>query len=570
MEVTIYVLKAVRQGQLQALISNPDQSLTPNMLPWQDVTAIVVAFALWRFLVVFTRRSVLDDIKGPPGAKFVEGHMGSIFDIKHGLDYGERLSDEYGDVLKLRAMGSDVLWISDPRALEHMLLKAPAAWDASPLSTNLSHLLFGPGLLASSGGHHKKQRRLLNPMFSGNQMSNMVPLFYKIGHQLKGKLLEQFVGTGTKELDILDWMSRTTLEFVGQGSLGYEFDALEGRQDEYRDILQQLSPSMARLGIFDEIAAMFHGIGPAWFLRFIVNIIPLPPAVQEFKHIVDTMHKLSTRFFQRRKLLVEQDGVDVSGQEDLLSLLVRLNSHPNAEDRLSDQEAIAQLNTVVFAANDTTSGALCRVFELLASHPDIQIKLREELEHANADSGLDYDQLMSLPLLDAVCKETLRLHPPVPISSRCCQQDDVIPLQHPIKSKTGHTLTEVIIPKGAIAFIGISVVNRSKSIWGSNAREWIPERWLTSSPVTKTRLPGAFSSMMTFMGGERSCIGFRMAFLELKIVLSVLLLAFRFELSSEDVVWHLGATLAPFVQGKDGAPDRGPKMPMRLSRLGSS
>jgi cytochrome P450 len=64
----------------------------------------------------------------------------------------------------------------------------------------------------------------------------------------------------------------------------------------------------------------------------------------------------------------------------------------------------------MFAANDTTSGALSRVFGLLASHPDIQAKLREELEHAlNADSDLDYNQLMSLPLLDAVCKETLRL-----------------------------------------------------------------------------------------------------------------------------------------------------------------
>jgi cytochrome P450 len=63
----------------------------------------------------------------------------------------------------------------------------------------------------------------------------------------------------------------------------------------------------------------------------------------------------------------------------------------------------------MFAANDTTSGALSRVFGLLASHPDIQTKLREELELANADSGLEYDQLMSLPLLDAVCKETLRL-----------------------------------------------------------------------------------------------------------------------------------------------------------------
>jgi hypothetical protein len=61
-----------------------------------------------------------------------------------------------------------------------------------------------------------------------------------------------------------------------------------------------------------------------------------------------------------------------------------------------------------------------------------------------------------------------------------------------------------------------------------------------------------------------------MAFLELKIVLSVLLPTFRFEPGSEDVVWHLGATIAPFVQGKDGAPDRGPELPLRLSRVGTS
>jgi cytochrome P450 len=52
-----------------------------------------------------------------------------------------------------------------------------------------------------------------------------------------------------------------------------------------------------------------------------------------------------------------------------------------------------------------------------------------------------------------------------------------------------------MIPKGTIVFVGISAANRSNSIWGSNAHEWIPERWLTSDPVAKTRLPGAFSSM---------------------------------------------------------------------------
>jgi hypothetical protein len=82
---------------------------------------------------------------------------------------------------------------------------------------------------------------------------------------------------------------------------------------------------MARLGILEEIAAMLHGIGPPGFRRFIVNLIPLP-SVQQFKNIVDAMHKTATRLFQSRKLRVEQDGADNTGREDLLSLLGRRSS----------------------------------------------------------------------------------------------------------------------------------------------------------------------------------------------------------------------------------------------------
>lgn len=57
--------------------------------------------------------------------------------------------------------------------------------------------------------------------------------------QLKEKLLNH-IGTEPKEIDILDWMGRTTMEFIGQGSLGHQFDAFEGRQNEYRDALRCL------------------------------------------------------------------------------------------------------------------------------------------------------------------------------------------------------------------------------------------------------------------------------------------------------------------------------------------
>lgn len=59
---------------------------------------------------------------------------------------------------------------------------------------------------------------------------------------------------------------------------------------------------------------------------------------------------------------------------------------------------------------DTTSGALARILQLLADHPDVQTKLRAEILEAQGDGeDISYDQLVELPYLEAVCRETLRL-----------------------------------------------------------------------------------------------------------------------------------------------------------------
>lgn len=67
--------------------------------------------------------------------------------------------------------------------------------------------------------------------------------------------------------------------------------------------------------------------------------------------------------------------------------------------------------TLIFAAMDTTSGALSRILHLLAMHQDVQNKLRQEIAEARKQKGGDlaYDELVSLPYLDAICRETLRL-----------------------------------------------------------------------------------------------------------------------------------------------------------------
>ena len=69
---------------------------------------------------------------------------------------------------------------------------------------------------------------------------------------------------------------------------------------------------------------------------------------------------------------------------------------------------------------------------------------------------------------------------------------------YPIKSADGRSeIREIPLKKGSRVLISIYNANRSKAIWGEDAEEWKPERWLGKSPdeVAKVRLPGVYSSM---------------------------------------------------------------------------
>ena len=85
--------------------------------------------------------------------------------------------------------------------------------------------MLGDGLLATLGERHRKQRRLLNPVFSIAHMRHMLPIFYNITCKLQ-EAISIRVKDGQQEIDMLDWMGRTALELVGQAGLGWSFDPL--------------------------------------------------------------------------------------------------------------------------------------------------------------------------------------------------------------------------------------------------------------------------------------------------------------------------------------------------------
>ncbi|KAG6898697.1 hypothetical protein C0993_005050 [Termitomyces sp. T159_Od127] len=186
-----------------------------------------------------------------------------------------------------------------------------------------------------------------------------------------------------------------------------------------------------------------------------------------------------------------------------LTGVVRANSRATVTEKLSEEELTGQMTVLIFGAQDTTSSALSRILYLLSIHPDIQERVRDEVreklrqQRAEGDlSGrLDYDSVMALPILDAVIKETLRLYPPVPFVRRTAVKERVIPYSGIDEDVHPSTVT---VPVGTTVFVSIAGSNRLESVWGADAKEWKPERWLTEAAPTshsKLRLPGIYSGM---------------------------------------------------------------------------
>ncbi|EEB97172.1 hypothetical protein MPER_03560 [Moniliophthora perniciosa FA553] len=106
-------------------------------------------------------------------------------------------------------------------------------------------------------------------------------------------------------------------------------------------------------------------------------------------------------------------------------------------------------------------------------------------------------------------------------------------------------------------------LNRSPALWGEDANEWNPGRWLKPLPktVTDANLPGVYPNLygMSFSTGERFCIGFRYALLEMKVVLALLVHTFDFSLTQKKIFWKMTGVASPMVVGEG---DELPRLPL--------
>ncbi|GJJ11632.1 hypothetical protein Clacol_005868 [Clathrus columnatus] len=558
----------------------------------------VTTFLVIRALVRHFRRSVISSLPGPTHSSYLADalisdillcyssyisltvHVGNFKELTRSPEITDAhigWSAKYGTAFKIYGeMGVEMLFISDPKAIQYILNTSGYNFP-KPLSNRIGFtIMLGPGIVSAEGTQHARHRKILNPAFSFGTLREFLPLFRQKASKLVNKLKEEidFTTADPTVVDLVPWLSRTTLDIIGTASAEYDFEALDGVQNNklaqvynniFADAIYQMSDiNIAMPYILSKIPSFFTSI---------LTRLPLQ-TMSRFRNYM----KVATEVAQ--EVVDKQTHLYLHGKEgskDLMSLLVHANLSEDPKTKVAKNEILAQftyelrlyisarpntkIRTFFLAGHETTASALMWASFELSKHPEWQKKLREEIAKTRSqasergDMELTIADFDSMSHLQAVMKETLRAYPIVPYVLRQAGKDDCIPLSYPVPTVNGEMISDIPVNRGERVIISILAYNRLKSIWGEDADEWRPERFLNGNGTHSQVNLGLIANLATFSSGIRGCIGWRFSLLEMQAILIELLENFEFSPSPGNVEIIRGSTgvMAPMVKGSTSA-----------------
>ena len=462
----------------------------------------LAAYLFYTFIVHPNYVSSIRKLPGPKNESLWKGNLAPIFKAEPGA-WHEEMVDRYGHVLMYRGMfGSNRLYISDPKALSHILVKRSYDYPKPGQTRGFLKQIFGSGILFAEGEDHVRQRRIMAEPFNQKYVNSYKTTFddqaEKMLQKLKGEIDSNKDEDGFALIDIISWLSRTTLDVIGLVGFDHVFNSLDNPDSKLAVATAMLIQprGITVSGIMLQLASLYLPL---------VGRIPNERA-NALKASAKLLNEAAQSIIDERKQMAMNGNLD---KNDLISRMIKANLETNnPKEMMSDEELSGQVITFLLAGHETSSTTLTWCMMLLSKHPDVQKKLRDEVNgvlEGRALADLSADEISGLKYLDAVVRETLRFIPPVALTPRSSANDDVIPLSVPIKLKDGTYSDSVHVKKGQQIMIGVHAFNRSASIYGDDAKSFNPDRWLEDAGLPQSVKGGftAFAPILSFLGGPR-------------------------------------------------------------------
>ncbi|KAG0216091.1 hypothetical protein BGX28_005986 [Mortierella sp. GBA30] len=418
----------------------------------------------------------------------------------------------------LPGLGRTIM-VNDPAVLEHVLKTNFWAYEKGPIVQESMEDLLGAGIFGADGHQWKWQRKMASHIFNVKAFRDYTSNVFVQESKVVSNYFDTVADKGVV-VDIHDILLKFTLDSFGEVSFGKSFGCLANPESEV-----EFAAAFDRLNaIVSE--RLFKG---PWKLIEPLNGVGRQVA-KDKKIIVD----FALDIIRNRRI----SGFDKS-QKDLLQLFMDLkdeNGEVLSDDMLKDsilnfimyvsspllwlelpyvfcfctskqKEMIVDWSFAFFfrsAGRDTTAQALSWMFYLMhrsSTDKNIARKLREEIDTVLGDEMPTYESSKHMKYAEAW-------------NMKVCVEDDVLP-------------NGVKIKKGEFFQWSPWTMGRDTSIWGADAMEFNPERWLQGDKFSPTKFPA-------FHAGPRTCLGQQFATIEAITLMSLLFKRFDFELVDPD------------------------------------
>ncbi|XP_011866381.1 PREDICTED: cytochrome P450 6k1-like isoform X2 [Vollenhovia emeryi] len=348
-------------------------------------------------------------------------------------------------------------------------------------------------------------RTKLTPFFTSGKMKKIFELMLECGKDLDTYLESLKLGDNEKEIDIKDITATYATDIIGTAAYGFNVNSLNNPDAEFRKHGRTIFNFNIIRGV--EFIAIF----------FLPSVVKMIGAKMFGKKNSDFLRGVFWEIISQR---VKSGGK----RNDLIDILIELRNTYGDQDmggfKFDGDDLLAQASIFFTAGFETSSSTMSFTLYEIAMNPEIQDRLRKEILDAldETDGKITYDMIVSLPYLDMVVSETLRMYPPLPFLDRVTMDAYKLPN------------FDLKLEKGTPIYISMSGMHYDPEYF-PDPHKFDPERFTEEN---KRNRPS--NVYFPFGEGPRVCIGTRMGLLQTKLGIVTMLRKYEFLPSEKTLI----------------------------------
>ncbi|XP_068643844.1 cytochrome P450 93A3-like [Aristolochia californica] len=472
-----------------------------------DHSTYAMFFFLWLVSTLLLRiifSKTRTAIRLPPGPRAlpIVGHLHLLAPIPHQALH--KLSTRYGPLMHIRLGSVSSIVSSSAETAKEFLKTQELHFSSRPSSAVVRYLTYGSAdfSFAPYGPYWKFMKKLcMSELLGGRTLDQLLPVRREELKQLVTTLaLKAQLG---KPVDMGGGLLKLTNNVISRMTMSKRCTETEGEADDVRKLVEEVAELTGKFNLAD-------------YISFCKNL-DLQGLEKRYKDLHLRFDRMMETIIKEKEEANKMKKGD-AGLKDLLDILLEISEDDKADMKITRENIKAFILDIFVAGTDTSAITMEWALAELINHPDILRKTREEIDSVVGKARLvDESDITNLPYLQAIVKETLRLHPTGPLILRESTKDCSI---------LGYD-----IPANTRLFVNVWAIGRDPNHW-ENPLNFRPERFmptLDDSSRSPVEVRGQHFHLLPFGSGRRGCPGTSLALQVIQTTLAALIQCFEWK-----------------------------------------